>query len=93
MEQLKRIGDGYAVSIVDTAHKVRSGALSPAQGLKSVDEALATIEDHWKAYIATELTTEERQIVDHFAQVRAEANRRGAGTPSNPCFWRTADIG
>lgn len=73
MEQLKRIGDGYAVSIVDTAHKVRSGALSPEQGLKSVDEALATIEDHWKAYVATELTTEERQIADHFAQVRAEA--------------------
>ncbi|MCZ8158458.1 MAG: hypothetical protein O9256_00950, partial [Rhizobiaceae bacterium] len=31
MEQLKRISDGYAVSIVDTAHKVRSGALSPEQ--------------------------------------------------------------
>ena len=74
MEQLKRIGDGYAVSIVDTAHKVRSGALSPEQGLKSVDEALLTIEDHWTAYIATELTAEERQIADHFAQVRTEAN-------------------
>ncbi|QGG93332.1 HAMP domain-containing protein (plasmid) [Agrobacterium sp. MA01] len=74
MEQLKRIGDGYAVSIVDTAHKVRSGAMSPEEGLKSVDEALLTIEDHWKAYLATELTTEERQIVDHFAQVRTEAN-------------------
>jgi methyl-accepting chemotaxis protein len=32
MEQLKRIGDGYAVSIVDTAHKVRSGALTVEQG-------------------------------------------------------------
>lgn len=74
MEQLKRIGDGYAVSIVDTAHKVRSGAMSPQQGLQSVDEALATIEDHWRAYLATELTTEERQLVDHFTQVRAEAN-------------------
>jgi methyl-accepting chemotaxis protein len=74
MEQLKRIGDGYAVSIVDTAHKVRSGAISAEQGLKSIDEALAMIEDHWKAYMATELTSEERQVADHFAQVRAEAN-------------------
>jgi len=74
MEQLKRIGDGYAVDIVDTAHKVRAGAISPQDGLGHVDRALASIEARWREYISTKLTAEEEQIVDHFAAVRAEAN-------------------
>ncbi len=74
MEQLKRIGDGYAVDIVDTAHKVRAGSISPQDGLGQVDGALASIEARWKEYISTKLTAEEKQIVDHFAEVRAEAN-------------------
>ncbi|WP_170976545.1 methyl-accepting chemotaxis protein [Rhizobium sp. FKL33] len=66
MEQLKRIGDGFAVSIVDTAHKVRAGALTPEQGLESVDQALAAVDQYWKAYIATKLTTEEKSLADDF---------------------------
>lgn len=75
MEQLKRIGDGYAVDIVDTAHKVRAGALSPEDGLANVDRALASIEAHWNEYVSTTLTAEEKQIADHFAGVRADANK------------------
>ncbi|WP_165222221.1 HAMP domain-containing methyl-accepting chemotaxis protein [Affinirhizobium pseudoryzae] len=74
MEQLKRIGDGYAVDIVDTAHKVRAGAMSPKDGLANVDRALASIEAHWKEYISTTLTAEEKQIADNFAEVRAKSN-------------------
>ncbi len=75
MEQLKRIGDGYAVDIVDTAHKVRAGALSPEDGLANVDRALASIEAHWNEYVSTTLTAEEKQIADRFAGVRADANK------------------
>ena len=53
MEQLKRIGDGYAVDIVDTAHKVRAGAISPQDGLGHVDRALASSEARWRDYIST----------------------------------------
>ncbi|TRL39593.1 HAMP domain-containing methyl-accepting chemotaxis protein [Rhizobium straminoryzae] len=74
MEQLKRIGDGYAVNIVDSAHKVRSGALSPQDGLSNIDAALASIDAHWKEYTSTVLTAEEKQIADHFVQVKGEAN-------------------
>jgi methyl-accepting chemotaxis protein len=75
MEQLKLIADSYAVSIVDTAHKVRSGALTPSQGASNVKLALANIEKHWKEYIATTLTDEERGIADHFAQMRQTADK------------------
>lgn len=74
MEQLKRIGDGYAVDIVDTAHKVRAGALSPKDGLANVNRALSSIESHWNEYIATKLTDEEKKLADHFAEVKLQAN-------------------
>jgi methyl-accepting chemotaxis protein len=74
MEQLKRIGDGYAVEIVDTAHKVRAGAMSPQEGLGHVDKALRSIEAHWNEYVSTTLTAEEKEIADNFAEVRAQAD-------------------
>ena len=74
MEQLKVIADRYAVDIVDTAHKVRSGAMAPEDGVAGVNRALADVEKHWKEYTATTLTTEEKQIADHFNDVRQQAD-------------------
>ena len=74
MEQLKRIGDGYAVDIVDTAHKVRAKTMSPKEGSASVDKALATIEEQWSAYNSTVLTTEEKTLSVHFEGLRAQAD-------------------
>jgi methyl-accepting chemotaxis protein len=74
MEQLKRIGDGYAVDIVDTAHKVRAKSMSPKEGSASVDKALATIEEQWSAYNSTVLTAEEKTLSDHFEGLRAQAD-------------------
>lgn len=74
MEQLKIISDGYAVSIVDTVHKVRSGAFSFEEGEASVKAALGRIEEHWQKYTATTLTAEEKSIVDDFKTLRANAD-------------------
>jgi methyl-accepting chemotaxis protein len=74
MEQLKIIGDRYAINIVDTVHKVRSGALSPAEGIANVQSALTDVKDHWKAYISTSLTSEEKQIADHFDEASQKAD-------------------
>jgi methyl-accepting chemotaxis protein len=74
MEQLKIIADRYAVDIVDTAHKVRAGALSPEAGVAGVNRALADVEDHWKQYTATTLTTEEKQIAENFDGLRRDAD-------------------
>ncbi|MES5100673.1 methyl-accepting chemotaxis protein [Agrobacterium sp. BA1120] len=76
MEHLKIIGDRYAVNIVDTVHKVRSGALSPVEGTANVQSALTDVNDHWKAYIATTLTSEEKQLADHFEEARLKADVR-----------------
>ncbi|WP_296596125.1 methyl-accepting chemotaxis protein [Phenylobacterium sp.] len=63
LEELKAVSDMYAVNVVDTAHKVRSGALTPAQGIAGLKRAEAEIKDHWSAYTATRLTDEEARLV------------------------------
>ena len=59
---LKKVGDLYAVNIVDTAHKVRSGALSWEDGHRLNTEAVAAIQKLWDAYAATSLSDEERAL-------------------------------
>jgi len=63
LKDLKLIADMYAVNIVDTAHKVRNKGASWQEGIHNVTEAQKTIHDRWEAYLATELVSEEEQLV------------------------------
>ena len=72
--QLKTVSDMYAVNIVDTAHKVRSGALDWSAGSKAVSEALLTIETEWLAYEATKLTQAEKALAEAFDTARAASS-------------------
>ncbi|MFP5076586.1 methyl-accepting chemotaxis protein [Rhizobium sp. YIM 134829] len=76
METLKVIADRYAVNIVDTVHKVRSGALTMEQGIGNVEAALSDIDRSWSAYVATEFTPEERKMADDFARDRRAADAK-----------------
>ncbi|MFN4010119.1 MAG: methyl-accepting chemotaxis protein [Pannonibacter sp.] len=64
MKQLKRVADSYAVSIVDTAHKVRSGALTWEQGQSSVSDALSIINKEWSAYSSTYMVADEKALAE-----------------------------
>jgi methyl-accepting chemotaxis protein len=64
LKDLKVIADMYAVNIVDTSHKVRNENLTWAEGRKNVDEAVKTIAEKWKAYLATTLVAEEKKLVE-----------------------------
>ena len=70
---LKKVGDLYAVNIVDTAHKVRSGTLSWEEGHRLNTEAVAEIQKIWDAYAATYLTDEERGLA---RQMTAEMQKQ-----------------
>lgn len=65
---LKKVGDLYAVNIVDTAHKVRSGAVSWEDGYRLNTEAVAEIQKIWDAYAATYLTDEERGLAKQMTE-------------------------
>ncbi len=75
LRDLKQIADMYAVNIVDTSHKARDGALSPAEAVRAVDEAQTAIEAKWRAYLSTHLATEEKRLIAELepAMVRANA--------------------
>ncbi|MGO7136353.1 methyl-accepting chemotaxis protein [Rhizobium leguminosarum] len=74
MEELKVIADSYTVGIVDTVQKVRSGAIPAADGAKSVDQALSTIDTRWKHYTARTLTGEAKALASEFESIRQSAN-------------------
>ncbi len=61
---LKMVGDLYAVNIVDTSHKVRSGTMSFADGVTSVESSLTKSEALWKDYLKTYLTADEQALAE-----------------------------
>src|SRR5574343_845731 len=62
LQQLKKVSDGYAISIVDAAHKVRAGSMDKASFLKELDRARDAIRTDWQAYRATYLTDDELEL-------------------------------
>ena len=74
LKDLKVIADMYAVNIVDTSHKVRNGNMQWAEGRKNVDDAVKTIAEKWKAYMATTLVVEETKLVEEVKPLMKSAN-------------------
>ncbi|EJE50871.1 methyl-accepting chemotaxis protein [Acidovorax sp. CF316] len=74
LQQIKIVSDAYAVNIVDTAHKVRDGALTARQGLDFIGKAKKDIRDQWGAYLATSLVPEETRLVGQFQQLQPGAD-------------------
>ena len=74
LQQLKLVADAYAVAIVDEVHKVRAGSVSFPHAEASLSRAVATIDSAWTAYLATELTPEERALIAQVESVRTAAN-------------------
>lgn len=74
LKQLKIVADEYAVNVVDTAHKVRDGALTPQQGLENLAKARKLIGTEWNAYIATTLVPREKDLVQEFKKLQGAAD-------------------
>jgi methyl-accepting chemotaxis protein len=52
VRELKIVADLYAVSIVDTAHKARAGALSQSEAIASIKNAQQRVHMSWTKYLA-----------------------------------------
>ena len=61
LKQINLVSDAYAVDVVDAAHKVRDGAMTPAQGLESLAQSRKSVDANWTAYLATPLLPQEVQ--------------------------------
>lgn len=74
LQQLKQVADGYAVSVVDSAQKLRAGSLSRDAFLQNLDKARNDIGKQWQAYRSTQLTAEEQQLVAQTEQAMRAAD-------------------
>ncbi|MDP5292343.1 methyl-accepting chemotaxis protein [Oceanimonas sp. CHS3-5] len=64
LRDLKVIADMYAVNIVGSSQKVRSGDLSHEQALDELDKANRQIDIYWRDYISTQMVAEEARLVE-----------------------------
>lgn len=74
LNEIKIVADRYAVNIVDTAHKVRDGAMTAEQGVRSIQEARKDIDAQWGTYLQTKLLPEEMRLVEQFKPLRTKAD-------------------
>ncbi len=74
LKQLKTVGDGYAVSIVDGAHKLRAGVMTPEALLQGLDQSQAALKKEWGDYRATYLTSEEKTLADQAESAMRQAD-------------------
>ncbi|HRE20577.1 MAG TPA: methyl-accepting chemotaxis protein [Rhabdaerophilum sp.] len=63
---LREISDAYAVTIVDTTHKVAAGSISPEEGLKSISQSMGKIEKAWRSFMHPGMLPDERRIAAEY---------------------------
>jgi methyl-accepting chemotaxis protein len=72
---LKVIADMYAVNVIDTVNKAQVGRVDAKEALRLVDEASATIQREWTAYMGTVLTPEEARLAEQARALFTAADR------------------
>ena len=68
--ELKVVSDGYTRSMAGAARRVRGGTLPATDAVKVIDEARARMDKAWTNYTATQLTADEKQLVNEAAPLR-----------------------
>jgi len=68
LNQLKKVSDAYAVTSVDTFHKYKSGMLDRGTALGTLNDAIQVAQRNWQAYLATNLTADERLLISRVEQ-------------------------
>lgn len=68
LNQLKRVSDAYTVTSVDTFHKHKSGIMDKMSTLSALEQAQQTAQTNWQAFLTTELTAEERALIQQVEQ-------------------------
>jgi methyl-accepting chemotaxis protein len=62
LEDLKIIGDEYAVSVIDAINKANAGGSTAQDAAETLMSAKSNIDTLWKKYLATTLTPKESQL-------------------------------
>ncbi|NYT39781.1 Tar ligand binding domain-containing protein [Sphingomonas sp. R-74633] len=74
LKDLKLVADSYAVNIVDSAQKARTGNLSFDQAAANIQKGKADLDAAWKRYAASDATEEEEALAKQAEAAMAKAN-------------------
>ncbi|MCT8987500.1 methyl-accepting chemotaxis protein [Shewanella phaeophyticola] len=76
LEDLKIIGDEYAVSVIDAINKANAGNFTAQEASQTLISAKSNIDTRWEKYLATELTPEESQLSSEANTMFSPANQQ-----------------
>src|SRR6218665_1533774 len=88
LKDLKLVADSYAVNIVDSAQKARTGNLSFAQAAENIQKGKTELDAAWKRYAASDATEEEEGLAKQAEDAMAKAN---AGVAKLEGYLRSGD--
>ncbi|WP_299793045.1 methyl-accepting chemotaxis protein [uncultured Shewanella sp.] len=97
LEDLKIIGDDYAVSVIDAINKANAGMFSAAQASRAMSESSRNISEKWDGYMATSLTEEESRLAKEANRLFTPANQKIAqlidklGSMQGSAKWQLND--
>lgn len=74
LEDLKIIADDYAVLVIDAINKANAGIFTLDQTIKDIESSKQEIDLKWQAYLATDLSDEERQLANEAQTLFVSAN-------------------
>ncbi|MBL6987657.1 MAG: MCP four helix bundle domain-containing protein [Methylobacter sp.] len=75
LKGLKVIADVYAVSVIDAVNKTNAGLMNAEDALNGIGDADRQIKKEWGAYMATELTAEEKRLAREAEKLFESANQ------------------
>ncbi|ABV38309.1 methyl-accepting chemotaxis sensory transducer [Shewanella sediminis HAW-EB3] len=75
LEDLKIIGDDYAVSVIDAVNKANAGMFSAGEASRAMTESSRNISEKWDGYMATTLTDEESRLAKEANRLFTPANQ------------------
>jgi len=76
LEDLKIIGDDYAVLVIDAVNKANAGMFSAAEASRAMTESSRNISEKWDGYMATTLTDEESRLAKEANRLFTPANQK-----------------
>ena len=74
LQDLKGIGDDYAIFVIDAVNKANAGRLTAEDALTGIRQAQDRIRARWSSYLQTRLTEEETVLVEQAGRLFTRAD-------------------
>lgn len=77
LRRTKALADAYGQDLLGSAYKVRDGQMGARQASRLADDALARIDEHWRALLQQRRGPEQQSLLAQVAQAQVDAVRAG----------------